>query len=110
MSALISDKDGSFVTFDNWHSMGWGDDAIVIYDGNGRLRKAFALTALMSKEEFDRLPRSASSIWWSGEHEIESDEVVVDLRVVTQSGSQSSENKQYKVVRLSLQTAQIVHE
>lgn len=31
VSALVSDADGSFVTFDNWGRMGWGDDVIVLY-------------------------------------------------------------------------------
>lgn len=108
VSALVSDKDGSFVTFDNWHSMGWGDDAIVIYDGTGQLKRKFALTSLMGREEFDRLPRSASSIWWSGEHEIPYDELVVNVRVVTERGSRSSDKKQYRTIRLSLETAEVL--
>lgn len=108
VSALVSDKDGGFVTFDNWHSMGWGENAIVIYDGAGQLKRKLALTALMSKEEFERLPRSVSSIWWSGQHEFDHDEVVVKLRVVTGSGSQPSDSKQYRTIRLSLKTAQVL--
>jgi hypothetical protein len=108
VSALVSGKDGSFVTFDNWHSMGWGDDAIVIYDGAGQVKRKFALTSLMSKEEFDRLPRSASSIWWSGEHEIDHDEVIINVRVLTKSGSESSDSKQYRTIRMSPETAQVL--
>lgn len=108
VSALVSDKDGRFVTFDNWHSMGWGDDAIVIYDNTGRPKKKFALTSLMSTKEFDRLPRSASSMWWSGEHEIDYDEVTVNVRIVTESGSQSTDEKQYRTIRLSLETAEVL--
>jgi hypothetical protein len=108
VSALVSEKDGRFVTFDNWHSMGWGDDAIVIYDSTGRLKKRFALTSLMSTKEFDRLPRSASSIWWSGEHELDHDEMTVNVLVVTESGSRSTDEKQYRTIRLSLETAEVL--
>ncbi|MBL8264985.1 hypothetical protein [Steroidobacter sp.] len=108
VSALVSAKDGSFVTFDNWHSRGWGDDAIVIYDGAGQVKRKLALTSIMSKQEFDRLPRSASSIWWSGEHEIDYDEVIVNVRVVTTNDSKSSDGSQYRTIRLSLETAQVL--
>jgi hypothetical protein len=82
VGALVSDADGSFVTFDNWHSVGWGEDAIVIYAGSGEARRKLALTALMSQEDFEALPRSVSSIWWGGEHTLDSDEHTVNLRIV----------------------------
>jgi hypothetical protein len=107
VSALVSDADGSFITFDNWHSMGWGNDAIVIYSGKGMAKKKLPLTAIMTKKEFDNLPHSVSSIWWSGEHELEYDERSVNIRVVVDSHSDDIE-KEFKTVRIDLTTAEIV--
>lgn len=36
VSALVA-NDGTVVTFDNWHSMGYGDDVVVIYRSDGTL-------------------------------------------------------------------------
>lgn len=57
---------------------------------------------------FDRLPRSVSSIWWSGKHEVAYDEGVVNVRVVTESGSRSSDEEHYRTIRLSLETAEVL--
>lgn len=107
VSALISDKDGSFVTFDNWHHMGWGDDAIVIYGGDGQLKRQFALTSLMSQAEFDRLPRSVSSLQWSGEHAINDGKAIVYVQIATE-GDRSSSNRKYRTVRIRLDTAEVI--
>lgn len=54
--------------------MGWGDNAIAIYTEAGQLKKKLPLTAIMSRRKFENLPRSLSSIWWSGEHELDYEE------------------------------------
>jgi hypothetical protein len=64
VSVAVSDRDGSFATFDNWHSMGHGDNAIVIYNTDGSVLKKLSLNAVFSKEEIQRMPRSVSSIEW----------------------------------------------
>jgi hypothetical protein len=107
VSALVSDADGSFITFDNWHSMGWGDNAIVVYRSDGELTRKLPLTAIMSKKQFENLPRSVSSIHWSGEHELDPWGRVALVRIVT--GSKSDDpDKKYKTVRIHLGTAQVL--
>jgi hypothetical protein len=107
VSALVSDKNGSFITFDNWHSMGWGDEVMVIYGSDGELKKKLPLTAIMSKTEFENLPRSASSIRWSGKHALDHDENVVLVQVVNGIESEDSKKK-YKTVRIHLGTGDVV--
>jgi len=75
VTALVSDRDGRFVTFDNWLYMGDGDDTIAIYDGRGRLTRKFALADVMSQEELDKLTRSVSSTWWRGDYKLTSTDV-----------------------------------
>jgi TonB family protein len=70
VSALVA-NDGSLATFDNWHSMGYGDDVIAIYRRDGSLVRKFALSDLMSEDDILWLSRSVSSIWWSGKHRID---------------------------------------
>mgnify|MGYP003673971617 CR=1 FL=1 len=97
VSALVSGRNGSFVTFDNWHSAGYGDDAIVIYDASGNLVKKYALTDLMTEEEFENLPRSVSSIHWSGDHHLydnrEFDFVQLEIKLEWPTGETKSRSK-----------------
>lgn len=56
-------NDGTVVTLDNWHNVGYGD-VVVIYAPNGELRKRYRLEDLYSKAAIDKIQRSVSSIWW----------------------------------------------
>ena len=70
VEALVS-HDGLAMTFDNWHSMGYGDTAIVIYDGVGQPKCQWSLDDLLPISHVDNLPRSVSSIRWRGKTSIE---------------------------------------
>jgi hypothetical protein len=37
VSALVSEDGAYLITFDNWHSMGYGDDVVVLYRTDGTL-------------------------------------------------------------------------
>ena len=63
VTAIISNNGKSVITFDNWSSMGYGLDVMVVYDSNGGLIKRYQL------ENFSPIPIndyfiSISSIWW----------------------------------------------
>lgn len=82
VSALVANDGGHVVTFDNWHSMGFGDDAVVIYGPDGAVVRAMALTAFLPEDYVAALPRSVSSLHWSGEPHLSPDERQVVLAVV----------------------------
>ncbi len=63
VEVLVS-SDGLVVTFDNWHSMGHGEDAIVIYAAGGQPTCQWSLDDLLPMTWVDNLPRSVSSIQW----------------------------------------------
>ncbi|MGN2254860.1 hypothetical protein ACFWZ4_15900 [Frateuria sp. GZRe12] len=71
-SAIVSSA-GRVVTFDNWGSMGYGDDAIVIYDVRGKPMRALGLEDFLPKTYIEALPTSVSSIWWGGVHHFSED-------------------------------------
>ena len=96
VNAVVANSGRSVVTFDNWHSMGWGDDAVVIYGEGGKLVRSFALTDLLPDYYFKALPRSVSSIWWSGEHRIADKEDLLVLSVVVPNENNDTvENRGY---------------
>lgn len=70
VDALVSNE-GAVATLDNWHSTGWGDDAVVIYSDEGEQLGKFGLGAFLPKGYIDSLPHSVSSIHWRGEPRID---------------------------------------
>ena len=87
VSALISDDGRFLVTFDNWHSMGHGDHVVVIYQTDGTLIRSMTLADLLTERDLIQLPRSVSSIWWSGQHVIDADDLVLRVTTCTRGDS-----------------------
>jgi hypothetical protein len=56
-------NDGSLVTFDNWHNLGYGA-VLVIYTPSGTITKKYTLPDLYSKSDLARIQTSISSIHW----------------------------------------------
>jgi hypothetical protein len=65
VDAVVSNS-GESVTLDNWHGMGWGDDAVVAYAANGTEVRKLGLSDFLPKYYIDALPHSVSSIHWRG--------------------------------------------
>ena len=81
VSAVVSDT-GRVATFDNWHSVGWGDDVVVLYDSHGRLVRQMGLTDFLPRFYVHALPSSVSSILWGGDHVFTPDGQWLRLNVV----------------------------
>ena len=64
VDVLLTDDGARLVTFDNWHSMGYGDDAVVIYDKRGDLVRKLSLEQMLPPDYVRYLPRSVSSLNW----------------------------------------------
>jgi tetratricopeptide (TPR) repeat protein len=62
VDAVLLD-DGTLVTFDNWHHMGYSA-AIACYSAQGSLKWSHSLEDLFSKQVLERIPRTISSRWW----------------------------------------------
>lgn len=67
VAALVADDGARLVTFDNWHSAGFGDDVVVIYDAAGKLVRKYSLEQLLPAGYVAVVPRSVSSRWWRGD-------------------------------------------
>jgi TonB family protein len=106
VSALVSSKGGYFVTFDNWHSAGYGDDIVVIYRQNGTLIKKFGLEGLLTKGDIETLPHSTSSIWWGGEHYIDEEKDLLVLKIVANRKSPWQEDAKFHELKIELASGQ----
>ena len=56
-------NDGTLITLDNWHNVGFGD-IVVIYAPDGKLRRKYRLEDLYPAARMAKIRRSTSSIWW----------------------------------------------
>ncbi len=70
VSALVADNGRYVVTFDNWHSVGRGENVIVIYGPDGSLVRSMALTELLPETYVSALSHSVSSTKWMQDAEI----------------------------------------
>lgn len=110
VDAVVSNR-GEAVTLDNWHSMGWGDDAIVIYSANGDQLGKFGLAGFLPKPYLRSLPRSVSSIHWRGDARIDEarGELVVPVVVPTVKGMEGGEDDDSSVdIRFRLADGSLV--
>ncbi|HYG11991.1 MAG TPA: hypothetical protein VD835_18735 [Pyrinomonadaceae bacterium] len=102
--ALVSNNGGYVVTFDNWHSVGYGDDVIVIYRSVGTLVKKFGLEDLLTEGDIETLPRSVSSIWWGGEHYIDEANSLLVLKVVSNRKNSGEDDAKFHELKIELAT------
>ena len=104
--AVVS-RSGQAVTFDNWHSLGYGLDVVVIYDAQGNVVRAMALDDFMPEQYIHTLFRSSSSIHWGGEHCITAFGERVVLRVAMPSLGRRA-GPQYVEVPVELASGRVI--
>lgn len=79
VDALVSASGHYVVTFDNWHSIGYGDNVVVIYGPDGKVIRSMALTDIVPQDYMSALSRSVSSVYWSGQNRIEGANLVLKV-------------------------------
>ena len=85
VDALVANSGQYLITFDNWHHMGYGPDAVAIYDAHGRLIRKYALTDFLPLAYIKTLSTTVSSIRWNAGHFlIDNDETLI-IRVAEPS-------------------------
>lgn len=103
VNALLDNRGHYVVTFDNWHSIGLGDDVVVIYRSNGQLIRKYGLEELLTDSDILLLSRTSSSLLWGGPHRI--DERAGEL-VLTIGPPQNGTNEQRRELRIDLSTGE----
>ena len=108
VEALVANGGGNVVTFDNWHSVGFGDNVVVIYRRDGSLVRAMKLSDILPADYVRALPTSVSSMWWGGKHALSPDgrQVVLKVVVPSRNGSIGSQ-RQYVDVTINLATGAV---
>lgn len=100
VSALLADDASFLVTFDNWHSAGYGDDVVVIYNRQGDLVRKLSLEQILPPAYANQIPRSVSSRWWGQGHALVDGDRHVELKVVSPGEEEDVEPKVPLRIRL----------
>ncbi len=110
VDVLISDDGKYVVTFDNWHSVGYGDDVVVIYEtSKGQVINKLGLSDFLTETDIFALPKSVSSIWWGGKHLIDYAKQNLILQI-TKGKRIYNKNADYFPVRIDLKTGKVLDE
>lgn len=104
VSALISSDGKYVVTFDNWHSAGYGDNVIVVYGADGTLIRKLGLEQILPPYYVYALPKSISSRWWSGERKLLDDQVTLELSIADTSTERHSGQQAFVKLRYNVET------
>ncbi|MBI5745619.1 MAG: DUF4919 domain-containing protein [Nitrospirae bacterium] len=65
VSAMVSDMGRYVVTFDNWYSVGYGNDVVVVYGEKGKFLYKYRLEDMLSYSDIRNFVESSvSSRWW----------------------------------------------
>lgn len=92
---VLLTRDGSaFITFDNWHSMGYGANVVVIYNRQGEVVSQRGLNQILPEWFVAAQPRSVSSIWWRGEPRLSDDGVDAVIPITIPSLDQEAGSEQ----------------
>ena len=108
VDALVSNTGEFVVTFDNWHSMGYGDNIVVIYGRNGSVIRKFSLEDIFRKNDINNLPRSVSSVYWGRNHYIDDNKHLLVLKLVCNWNGDFKEEPEYRELRVDLKTGAII--
>ncbi|MDQ3847329.1 MAG: hypothetical protein M3261_00050 [Thermoproteota archaeon] len=87
VDAIVSNNGNYIVTFDNWHSAGYGSDVVVIYRSDGSVIKQLALEDFLTENDIGTLPETVSSRWWGRDHYIDEKRNLLVLRIVSSTES-----------------------
>lgn len=107
VNVLLADNASFLVTFDNWHSVGYGDDVVVIYDREGHPAHTYSLEQILPAAYVHHLPRSVSSRWWGGKHALVEGDRYVELRVA-RPAERFGREEDYVPVRIRLADGEVL--
>lgn len=82
VSVIVRDDGAYAVTFDDWHGLGYGPHAVVIYGYGGKVVRALSLADLVPTDYIRAMPHSVSSIDWRGDPRFSKDGRQVLIPVV----------------------------
>lgn len=94
VGVVVTDT-GRVMTFDNWHSMGFGPHAVVAYGPDGIPVAKYALVDFLPEDYVMALPRSVSSLHWRGSPRTAADGERIVVPVIVPSDAADEEDDEH---------------
>lgn len=85
---------GRVMTLDNWHRVGFGTQAVVLYDTTGTPIADYALIDILPKGYVMALPHSVSSMFWRGKPRVLADGERIAIPLVVPSMAAEDEDEE----------------
>ncbi|MGJ3647097.1 hypothetical protein ACLB0R_01310 [Sphingomonas sp. GlSt437] len=105
VDVLVADHAAAFVTLDDWHGLGYSQNAVAIYRGDGTLIRHFALSDLFPDWFIAALPHSVSSIWWRQKPRLSADQSTLIIPVVRPAPDEAEAFREGKTADLAFRIA-----
>lgn len=109
VSALVANGGDYVVTFDNWHSIGYGDNVVVIYGPRGQVVRSLGLDDFLSPRQIETLPASISSIHWAKSRNLSADGQSLHLEIARPDDERLAFIKPTHWVDIDLDTRGVSH-
>lgn len=109
VSALVANDGDHVVTFDNWHSIGYGDNVIVIYGPEGQVVRSLGLHDFLSPQQIKTLPASISSVRWAKSKSLSADGQSLHLEIARPDDESLAFIKPTQWVDIDLDTGDVSH-
>lgn len=99
VTAIVRDDGRYAVTFDDWHAVGTGPHAVVIYGPAGERVRALALSDILPSDYIKALPHSVSSIRWRGDPRFSGDgrQVLVPIAIPAEDSASNPSEVEFAI-------------
>nr|WP_298931564.1 hypothetical protein [uncultured Erythrobacter sp.] len=104
----VSNDGRHIVTLDNWHSVGRGENVVVIYGPAGNLVRTMALTEFLPKEYFGALSHSVSSTSWRKDVGFDAELSVLLIEVLVPGSDPYSDDAETVSFEITLSDGKVV--
>ncbi len=98
VNAFVANSGKTVVTLDDWYTLGYGENALVVYDSLGNVAKRYSLEALLTPQQIERAPHTVSSIWWRETAWFEND----DSTLAIQLGKEKQDSMPVDTIRVQI--------
>lgn len=107
VTALVADNGSHVVTFDNWHSIGRGENVIVIYGPEGKLIRSLTLTDVVPENYVAGLSHSVSSTYWKSGAAILVEEKILEIDLLVPVHPRKRDKQEAVTFRIALEDGTI---
>ncbi|MEO0419963.1 MAG: hypothetical protein AAF249_13950 [Pseudomonadota bacterium] len=102
VSVLVADDGAHVVTFDNWHSIGRGENVIVIYGDGGAMVRSLMLSDVLGETFVAALPESVSSTSWNRGKRLLSDGETLEIDILEPEAGVVKRKRETLPIRIAL--------